>query len=61
MNRVCADRNTMNQINNFLDCFLTGGKHLVFCIQFIAAGIDLIMVDVNYLFPGNDLPQFHFF
>ena len=46
-----------NQGNYFPDCLFTCHEHFILRIRFISPGINLIMVNVNYLFPGKNFTE----
>ena len=54
---VCAVGQAADFLVQFFHRFFTGGEHLVFCPCCIAAGIDLVMIDVNHRFAGEIAAQ----
>ena len=58
MDRVCADGQTFDQRENFIDRFLTGCEDLVLRARLVSARVDLVVVDIDHVLTSKDFSQF---
>ena len=58
MDRVCADGQTFDQRENFIDRFLTGCEDFVLRARLVSARVDLVVVDIDHVLTSKDFSQF---